>query len=102
MRIGTGGQHVDAKIIFGTTIDDALGDEVRITVIAAGFDGGVPKKVSMPVIDVAVLNGYADPIPNNDPLVVALELPDENTSRRRVTFEELIAEDEIDVPDFMK
>ena len=94
--------HVDAKIIFGTTIDDALGDEVRITVIAAGFDGGVPKKVSMPVIDVAVLNGYADPIPNNDPLVVALELPDENTSRRRVTFEELIAEDEIDVPDFMK
>ena len=30
----------DANIIFGTTIDDTLGDEVRITVIAAGFDGG--------------------------------------------------------------
>jgi len=30
----------DANIIFGTVIDDALGDEVRITVIAAGFDGG--------------------------------------------------------------
>jgi cell division protein FtsZ len=35
--------HPNAKIIFGTTIDDALGDEVRITVIAAGFDGGLPK-----------------------------------------------------------
>ncbi len=35
--------HPEAKIIFGTTIDDALGDEVRITVIAAGFDGGSPK-----------------------------------------------------------
>jgi len=95
--------HPDAKIIFGTTIDDALGDEVRITVIAAGFDGGAPKKVSVPVFDAASLNGHADPIPANDPLEVALDLPeDEYTSRRRVTFEELIAEDEIDVPDFMK
>jgi cell division protein FtsZ len=30
--------HPDANIIFGTTIDDSLGDEIRITVIAAGFD----------------------------------------------------------------
>src|SRR5919201_2216425 len=30
--------HPDANIIFGATIDDALGDEVRVTVIAAGFD----------------------------------------------------------------
>ena len=30
--------HEDANIIFGTVIDDSLGDEVRVTVIAAGFD----------------------------------------------------------------
>jgi len=36
--------HQDANIIFGAVIDDALGDEVRVTVIAAGFEGGVPKK----------------------------------------------------------
>jgi cell division protein FtsZ len=30
--------HKDANIIFGTVIDDSLGDEVRVTVIAAGFD----------------------------------------------------------------
>ncbi|MDZ5620642.1 cell division protein FtsZ [Nocardioides bizhenqiangii] len=36
--------HADANIIFGAIIDDALGDEVRITVIAAGFDGGTPPK----------------------------------------------------------
>jgi cell division protein FtsZ len=94
--------HPDAKIIFGTTIDDALGDEVRITVIAAGFDGGAPKKVAMPVINAAALSGNADPIGENDPLVVALELDEFSSSRPRVTFEELIAEDEIDVPDFMK
>jgi cell division protein FtsZ len=34
--------HPDANIIFGAVIDDALGDEVRVTVIAAGFDGGAP------------------------------------------------------------
>src|SRR4051812_30017821 len=35
--------HPEANIIFGAVIDDALGDEVRVTVIAAGFDGGAPK-----------------------------------------------------------
>ncbi|HEU4359924.1 MAG TPA: cell division protein FtsZ, partial [Mycobacterium sp.] len=30
--------HPEANIIFGTVIDDSLGDEVRVTVIAAGFD----------------------------------------------------------------
>jgi cell division protein FtsZ len=38
----------EANIIYGTTIDDTLGDEVRITVIAAGFDGGAPKPRKMP------------------------------------------------------
>ena len=38
--------HPDANIIFGAVIDDALGDEVRVTVIAAGFDGGTPQKRS--------------------------------------------------------
>ncbi|HHV22616.1 MAG TPA: cell division protein FtsZ [Propionibacterium sp.] len=36
--------HDDANIIFGTVIDDALGDEVRVTVIAAGFVGGEPPR----------------------------------------------------------
>lgn len=35
--------HPEANIIFGAVIDDSLGDEVRVTVIAAGFDGGSPQ-----------------------------------------------------------
>jgi cell division protein FtsZ len=35
--------HPEANIIFGAVIDDALGDEVRVTVIAAGFDSGGPE-----------------------------------------------------------
>ena len=92
--------HPDANIIFGTVIDDALGDEVRVTVIAAGFDGGAPKRLSVPVISTAALNGQADPIAANDPIAVAMDTP--ATPRRKITFEELVAEDEIDIPDFMK
>jgi cell division protein FtsZ len=32
----------DANIIFGAVIDDSLGDEVKVTVIAAGFDKVAP------------------------------------------------------------
>src|SRR5947199_7036257 len=39
--------HPDANIIFGAVIDDAMGEEVRVTVIAAGFD----KLVSSGVAD---------------------------------------------------
>ena len=96
--------HPDANIIYGTVIDDALGDEVRVTVIAAGFDGGQPKRVSMPVIDAATIGGEADPIAANDPLAVALDLNVEGAERprKRITFEDLVAEDEIDIPDFMR
>ncbi|MGP9694959.1 cell division protein FtsZ [Brachybacterium sp. AOP25-B2-12] len=34
--------HPDANLIFGAIIDDALADEVRVTVIAAGFEAGGP------------------------------------------------------------
>ena len=34
--------HAEANIIFGTVIDDSLGDEVRVTVIAAGFEATGP------------------------------------------------------------
>jgi cell division protein FtsZ len=43
--------HQDANIIFGTVIDDSLGDEVRVTVIAAGFDATGPGR--KPVVGAA-------------------------------------------------
>jgi cell division protein FtsZ len=45
--------HQDANIIFGTVIDDEMGDEVKVTVIAAGFDrwdaGAPAAKAAAPV-----------------------------------------------------
>ncbi|EIV93173.1 cell division protein FtsZ [Frankia sp. QA3] len=40
--------HPEANIIFGAVIDDALGDEVRVTVIAAGFDTVQDRRIRTP------------------------------------------------------
>ena len=58
----------------------------------------------MPVIDTATISGEANPIAANDPLAVALDLGSTNGDRprKRITFEDLVAEDEIDIPDFMR
>ncbi len=47
--------HPDANIIFGSVIDDSIGDAVRVTVIAAGFDHqsaakAAPSTTSQPVM----------------------------------------------------
>ncbi len=44
--------HEDANIIFGAVIDPAMGDEIRITVIATGF--GVGKEAALPEPEVFV------------------------------------------------
>lgn len=40
--------HEEANIIFGNVIDESLGDEIRVTVIAAGFDQTVKKSTPEP------------------------------------------------------
>ncbi len=50
-RLVADAAHPDANIIFGAVIDDTLGDEVRVTVIAAGFDGGNPPDASRAAVD---------------------------------------------------
>jgi cell division protein FtsZ len=39
--------HEDANIIFGTVVDDTMEDEIRITVIATGFEDSGKKKHSL-------------------------------------------------------
>ncbi len=40
-RIISGEAHPDAEIIFGATIDDEMTDQIKVTVIATGFENGV-------------------------------------------------------------
>jgi len=48
--------HEDANIIFGTVIDESMGDEIRITVIATGFEDAMKKKQAP--ANVAHLGGF--------------------------------------------
>ncbi|MGA0830641.1 MAG: cell division protein FtsZ [Nitriliruptoraceae bacterium] len=64
--------HPDANIIFGAVIDDTLGDEVKVTVIAAGFDEGARVEQRGPIVRAApapVPTSAADTAPPTVPPV---------------------------------
>jgi cell division protein FtsZ len=105
--------HPDANIIFGAVIDDALGDEVRVTVIAAGFDGGTPRARSVEPRRAQVREPQAD---GDEPAVETVDLTAEESAparvpvsarsggraeppRRTIVFDD---GDDLDVPDFLK
>ena len=122
-----GAAHEDANIIFGTVIDDALGDEVRVTVIAAGFEGGQPPRRQPGISRAADLRTHPtrpsptqpEPEPvatvsNNhsstnhtapaDSPAPALHPPPVPLTPARVTVPPRVPsfEDDLDVPDFLK
>ncbi|WP_136056532.1 cell division protein FtsZ [Microbacterium sp. K24] len=98
--------HPEANIIFGTVIDDTLGDEVRVTVIAAGFDGGEPSLrldpmvVSRPAattLPEVALSDAAEPAKSesSEPAPVQQRVP-------ATSIEPAFADDDIDIPEFLK
>ena len=96
--------HPDANIIYGTVIDDALGDEVRVTVIAAGFEGGEPTKIISPPPSVSAVSPVAVPSSNekSDPIDIAASITTAPPrERKRIVFEEDGSVEELDIPDFL-
>jgi cell division protein FtsZ len=55
--------HPSANIYFGSSINDAMGDEIRVTVIAAGFDEVTPRSSSRPSSFVASNSGSIPVVP---------------------------------------
>ncbi|MDX2377175.1 cell division protein FtsZ [Microbacterium sp. LRZ72] len=104
--------HAEANIIFGTVIDDTLGDEVRVTVIAAGFDGGEP----LPKVEAVTATRQAPALPAVDPEDAAEREPRVEAPRERVSvgsvsapivpenqgLESAFGDDDLDIPDFLK
>jgi cell division protein FtsZ len=91
--------HPEANIIFGAVIDDTLGDEVKVTVIAAGFDSGqLPyKKVELKREPASATVGSAaqrEPVSANGS---GWSLPSVAFQRTPVSPEE-----DLDIPDFLK
>jgi cell division protein FtsZ len=102
--------HADANIIFGTVIDDSLGDEVRVTVIAAGFDAAGPSR--KPVVGApatagqGIVPGAAGKLSSSlfDPTDAA-SVP-AHTNGATVSIggrgDDGISDDDVDVPPFMR
>jgi cell division protein FtsZ len=87
--------HPDANIIFGAVVDDTLGDEVRVTVIAAGFDRWGQREAEelvKPEEDIFSAPAMAS---SND-RVLNLE-PEQG--EERLIFD---AEEDLDIPSFLR
>jgi cell division protein FtsZ len=102
--------HSEANIIFGTVIDDTLGDEVRVTVIAAGFDSYEPsnrpwtptaktEEESEEVEFPQFVNANEETGPQ--PVISTEFAPTTAATPRRVVFDDTV-DDELDIPDFLK
>ncbi|MCJ1707980.1 cell division protein FtsZ [Microbacterium sp. VKM Ac-2923] len=112
--------HPEANIIFGTVIDDTLGDEVRVTVIAAGFDGGGPslriepvsaqRPAAAPVVPSIPADDVARDLDAAEEQKTAAErAPERRPEPAPVTarvpetsYDNGYADDDLDVPDFLK
>ena len=98
----------EANIIFGAVIDDTLGDEVKVTVIAAGFaekdlmnKRPAPSIIdrSEPEIPSFVSKKSDDTGPQ--PVVGSTFNATTASTPRRVVFDDMESDD-LDVPDFLK
>jgi cell division protein FtsZ len=98
--------HPDANIIFGAVIDDVLGEEVRVTVVAAGFDKTAPStdedrfqnRLSR-LLEEPSRSEAREELPS---ILTDEDVDDVFTTAEpepHVTFD---AEEDLDIPDFLK
>jgi len=104
--------HPEANIIFGAVIDDTLGDEVRVTVIAAGFDGGEPSAKKEPRRSTFV-EGEGDAPAGSSAAAAATTTTAPEVEPPRVPEQSIAAhtvpadrsfndDDDLDIPEFLK
>ncbi len=115
--------HEEANIIFGSVIDDAMEDEVRVTVIATGFEQrqsssdtpaarGLTKVEWLPITPVREWGGRGNPNDLDEPPVSLAgssrpKVRDRaellSRTRREVGMKPIeIEEDEFDIPTFLR
>lgn len=75
-KIITGSADEDARVIFGSNIDESMGEEVRITVVATGFDSRERRTIAPGAVEVQSQNTWTP---------TALRVREEDQSRRPVT-----------------
>ncbi len=93
--------HPDANIIFGAVIDDVLGDVVRVTVIAAGFDklggNGRNGRLARVIEQEAPAAREREAVPS-----LLEEEEDEEMFKPAPATVVFDADEDLDIPDFLK
>ncbi|MGW8317861.1 MAG: cell division protein FtsZ [Candidatus Promineifilaceae bacterium] len=94
-----GTAHPDVNLIFGAVIDDALEDEIRITVIATGFERSVPQFRPM-------ANRVERPMPKGQPVreseTVSAGVSREQARPRPQPEQPSFRIDDLDIPTFLR
>ncbi|MEL6545019.1 MAG: cell division protein FtsZ [Myxococcota bacterium] len=86
----------DANIIFGSVIDESMGDTVKVTVIATGFDRAEGRRGN--VRDLPI-----DKEVHDIPTVIRNRWEQERLAKVRAPNDQAeVAEDEIDIPAFLR
>jgi cell division protein FtsZ len=101
----------DANIIFGAVIDERLNGEIRVTVIATGFDGDNSRKAVVPEDSETVNEPPPEPPMFDDDQVVqtlfddeakVTEKPEKDFDLSGVFVEDVSQESEFDIPTFIR
>ncbi len=95
-NVVTKAAHPDANIIFGAVVDDTLGDEVRVTVIAAGFDRWGQRdaeEIVRPDEEIFSMSS------GEDDSLFGGEISKEQREAERIVFD---ADEDLDVPSFLR
>jgi cell division protein FtsZ len=96
--------HPDVNLIFGAVIDEAMGENLRITVIATGFEGASINKAIRKTEVHQGLNAQQRPLPT----MMDKEMEDQVSAERRNAGQETyefptrINTDDLDVPAFLR
>ncbi len=86
--------HPDVNLIFGAVIDPNMGDEIRVTVIATGFDRGVaPRRLFQP--------GVATQEPSRSTAEVGA-VREEAPAHKEETLPPAPDPDDLDIPTFLR
>ncbi|MCO5186136.1 MAG: cell division protein FtsZ [Anaerolineae bacterium] len=93
--------HPDANLIFGAVIDEKMGDNIRITVIATGFDQQQIRRqpLSRPVPTTTTSSASRSSTTRTEPSAPAKS---EGTSESKRREEERVSVNNLDIPAFLR
>jgi len=89
--------HPDVNLIFGAVIDENMADEVRVTVIATGFERtGVTRRIEVPKPRTESRPVYAADLRESEPAALAPNKPTADFQPRTINT------DDLDIPTFLR